>query len=427
MSLHLNRVARTCFAVGCICASFLLGACGQSIGSASTEADLAAPAPVSAYAFWNSIGVNTHLFYSNTPYSNIAAVAARLEQLGIVHIRDGLAPNRPDEIRALDRLASDGIRSDLLVGQPGSDPTALLTLIRTRLRRSVEAVEGPNEYGHTGKGWQSRLIRFQRTLYRDVRSILPGTRVVGASVGSVRLVGSLNIGNLHPYPGGGMPEANLTTQILLGDQVSGSAPVWVTETGYHDAVNVVLNQKPGTYQPPTTDAAQAIYLPRLFAYYFSQGIHRTYLYELLDEFRDPTRSHPNYDFGLLDHNLTPKPQFYALENLIHAVRDTPDPEPALLSYTIADPGSSLHQLLLARANGSWQILVWRAEQVNAAGQGATSANIDLKLPFCSTLTSESPSQSSRLHRLGTGTEFGVRSGAALQILNVQRARTRRCR
>jgi hypothetical protein len=369
------------------------------------------------------MGVNTHLYYSNTPYADIGEVAARLQQLGIMHIRDGLAPNRPDEIAALNLLAADGIKSDLLVGQPGSDPTALLNVIKTQLAGSVDAVEGPNEYSNSGSGWQARLIPYQQMLYHDAHSILPGVPVVGASVSGVNLAGSLDIGNIHPYPGGGKPEPNIVPHLAQAKQVSGISRTWATETGYHDAVNMV----PNTNQPAATDAAQAVYLPRLFAYYFSRGVQRTYLYELLDEFSDPTHSQPEDDFGLLNYDFTPKPQFVALENLIAAIRDTPDPEPAPLNYTIADPGSSLHQLLLARANGSWQILVWRAEQVNAAGQGATSANIDLKLPFCSTLTSESPSQSSRLHRLGTGTEFGVRSGAALQILNVQRARTRRCR
>jgi hypothetical protein len=364
------------------------------------------------------MGINTHLYYSDTPYADTNDVAARLEQLGIVHIRDGLAPGRPDEIAALNVLAGDGIKSDLLLGQPGTDPTSLLDVVNDQLSDSVEAIEGPNEYDRTGDGWQANLLPFQSTLYQDVHSTLPWTTVVAASVGGVSLAGSADVGNIHPYPGGNEPEDNVASQVVSGQQVSGTGAVWATETGYHDAVNMAS----GTgEQPATPDAAQAIYLPRLFADYFAQGIQRTYIYELLDEFSDPTRSNPEADFGLLNNDLTPKPQFYALANLTAAVRDTPNPDPLPLSYTMSDSGTSLDQLLLSRADGSWQVLLWRAEPVNAAGVGAPSADVTVDLPFCADLSSQTPSDSADVDPLGTGTQFTVSVGAALQILSVQRA------
>jgi hypothetical protein len=386
-------------------------------GSVSAGATAVASPPPTAYAFWNSIGINTHLYYSNTPYADLDEVAARLEQLGVMHIRDGLAPNRPDEIAALNLLASLGIRSDLLLGQPGSDPAPLLEVVRNELEGSVEAIEGPNEYEDSGSGWQARLLPFQQTLYQDVKSILPGVAVVGPSVGGLDLVGSLDYGNIHPYPGGAEPEANVTSQVAQGQTASGDAPIWATETGYHDAVSMV----PGSNQPATTDAAQSVYIPRLFASYFAQGIQRTYLYELLDEFSDPSRSNPEADFGLLNFDLTPKPQFYALANMIAAVRDVPNPNPTALNYSVSDSGSSLQKLLLSRADGSWQILLWRADPVNATGQAAGSANVSLQLPFCSTATSEAPSASADIIPLGTATNFDVNVGASLQIVAVKKS------
>jgi hypothetical protein len=381
-----------------------------------SAAKAAASTPATAYAFWNSMGINTHLAYSNTPYSRIYEVARRLQQLGIIHIRDGLAPDRPDEIAAFELLAARGIKADLLLGQPGSSPVPLLNVLKQHARNAVESIEGPNEYWMSGAGWQSRLVPFQMTLYRDTHKVLPGLPVVGASVGSVDLIGALDVGNIHPYPGGNEPESNLRSQIARAHAVSGGAPIWATETGYHDAVHMV----PGSHQAATTDAAQTIYLPRLFAYYFSQGIQRTYIYELLDEFRDPKRTHPESDFGLLDYGLDPKRQFYAIARLVKAVRDVPNPDPRRLPYDVEDSGPSLRHLLLSRANHTWQLLIWRAEPVNAAGRGPSESAVMLKLPFLSVVTSETPSSSARVRRIGAGVDFRIDVGVALQILSIRR-------
>ena len=45
-------------------------------------------AAVSAEAFVESVGVSVHLHYTDTPYSNFAAVESALKALGIRHIRD---------------------------------------------------------------------------------------------------------------------------------------------------------------------------------------------------------------------------------------------------------------------------------------------------------------------------------------------------
>src|ERR1700761_5428121 len=76
-------------------------------------------APVqSAHAFVESIGVNTHLGYTGTPYYRFRKVEAALERLGVHHIRDAILLRRPDVDRRYRALAKRGIKLDALVGQP---------------------------------------------------------------------------------------------------------------------------------------------------------------------------------------------------------------------------------------------------------------------------------------------------------------------
>ncbi len=362
------------------------------------------------------MGVNTHLYYSNTPYKDVPAVLRWLKRLDIRHVRDGLAPGRADEVAALRALGRAGIKSSLLVGAPGSNPSDLLSVIGTRLSTDVEAVEGPNEYWRTGSGWQSRLVPFQRTLFDETRQLSrpDPPLVVGPSVGGLNLSRYLNRGNIHPYPGARPPEANITGEVSGARETSGSARVWATETGYQDATHMAA----GTTQPAASDAAQAVYLPRLFTSYFAAGVPRTYVYELLDEFANPGRTEPEDHYGLLTNSLEPKPQFWAVSRLARAVADKPAKTVKRLRYSIVDKGSGLRQVLLYRSDGSWQILLWRPSPVAPNGSSQQPESMTLKLPMCARLSLEKPSQSGAEQSLGRGTTFRLSVGGSLDIVRV---------
>lgn len=379
----------------------------------------AAPPERSAAAFTDSVGVNVHLFYSDTPYRDSGAVRARLQELGVRHVRDGLAPNRPDQLAAIRHLHAAGIRHDLLLGAPGQDPWPLLRVVRDQLGGAIEALEGPNEYWSTGPGWQRRLVPFQRHLYTSVKADprLARLTLVGSSVGDVDLSRSLDVGNLHPYPGGGPPEANLAQELGRAARVSGTKPVWATETGYHGA----LQMKRGSHQPATTDAAQAVYLPRLFAAYFAAGIPRTYAYELLDQFPDPGLTDPERHYGLLDHRMMPKPQFHALRRLLSATGDLRrGPKPSVLAPQVEDAGSGLRQLLLAHSDGTSRLLLWRAEPVGSDGRALRSPrSVTVRLGEPTALRLSDPTWN-RDRELAPAATLRVIVGPALKVLRIGR-------
>ena len=74
---------------------------------------------LSAEAFVDSIGVNTHLGYADTAYADHARVLARLDELGVRHFRDSAADANP--------LLAIRPRTVIAVLEAGDDFTQLAT------------------------------------------------------------------------------------------------------------------------------------------------------------------------------------------------------------------------------------------------------------------------------------------------------------
>ena len=349
----------------------------------------------SADSFVDSIGVATHWGYPDTPYGgNYEGVKEKLAALGLRHVRDGINSRAQD-------LAKLGIKTTVVVG-PG--PMGTPTQIRDAIKAAntpiaaIEAVEGPNEpdlfwpanntsYG--GQGFPQGVIAFQKDLYTALNSD-PATAsltVIGPALGKSydyntksplgngTLTNYVNWGNFHPYPGGGnaysfpfsydtidkyywhgnFPSVNIDEWPYAFDIWAppfSTKPMAATETGYQTSKNSI------------SEKAHGKYMPRLFLEYFRKGIVRTFCYELVDEFNDP--NNPEANFGLLHNDLTPKPAYIALKNLINLLNDPgPSFTPSSLDYTLAvNPPASygrtqyIHHLLLQKRDGTFYLVLW---------------------------------------------------------------------
>jgi hypothetical protein len=352
----------------------VLGGCGAggSGGSAAAAGDPTGVRARQARAFVDSLGINTHTYYSDTVYhQRFATVERRLRELGVSHIRENLVPHRPDQYRALNRLAAAGIDSQLILGDPGNGRAGLrrlVAILATRLDGAVSAVEGPNEYDLSGDPrWRGRLDRYQRYLYRTVRATpeLKRLPIVGPSVGQLRdelkvtdLSRYLDFGNVHSYPDGDPPEWILGLWLRAAVRTSGGKPVMATETGYHNALRTREGQR------PVSERAMAVYAPRTYLDYFARGVVRTFPYELLDEFPDPGNDEPESNFGLLRNDLSPKPAFRAVANLAALLRD-PGPAfaPGRLDFTLGGDTGQLRTLLLQKRDGRFYLALWSETSV----------------------------------------------------------------
>lgn len=338
----------------------------------------------SADSFVNSIGINTHLHYSNTVYARFNdLIKPKLLNLGVRHIRDGAytyagVKSSSFYYERLRDLASKGIRFNLVTSVPTrSLPQTdyrLLSQLYTWTNGSITSFEGVNEPDLNLRGksnWFDITRNSQIKLYNTVRSDpkLKNVAVIAPSITTVKtklpsLAAWSDYGNLHNYFGGRHPETTgwggngygsiaWNKQYVAG-AITGSKPIISTETGWYNAL-----QGPNTpYGTPEDVVAK--YMPRMFLSQFNSGIRRTYLYELIEQKTDPTYSQT---FGLLRSDGSEKPAYKALKNLITVLKD-PGAQftPGKLTYAVQGDTTNLQRALFQKQNGDFYLALWLGEQ-----------------------------------------------------------------
>jgi hypothetical protein len=360
---------------------------------AGAPAHAAAEVPRRADAFADSVGINVHFTYRDTPYADAERVIAAIHRAGIRHVRDGLVWDTPYAYPHYRRLAALGIRSQFIMGELSGRTGSLaqlLWVLEHEVRDAAGAVEGPNEtpVGADPARLGPALRAYQRRLHRAVK----GTRalahlpVVAPSfvtwqdrAGFGRATDMLDFGNLHPYPNAEAPGGNLEAELGEAARVSAGRPVFVTETGYHNAT-----AQEGGHRG-ASERAVAAYLPRLYLEYFRRGVVRTFAYELVDEWADPTRRHQESHFGLLRHDFSPKPAYRTLANLLGVLADPGPRHPVRpLDLAVTDGPEDLRRLLLQRRDGAYQLALWREVAVwdpeARADRPAAARTVALALP-----------------------------------------------
>jgi len=378
-------------------------------------------APRSAAAFSDSVGVVTHIVYYDTAYGDWPRVVAKLDELGVRHVRDGVYGNPKSEwrdwneryYRAVELAAARGIRFAFGIGPPRSrtgNLDQLIGVIGGRLRHAAEAIEAPNEFDKYvgGPGWPSVLASFERDLYRKAKA--------HASVRSLPLVGPsfatpdapqrvgdlgawLDVGNIHPYTGGRSPDPqHLRSELERASLTAGRKPVWATEAGFHNA----LRARDG--QPPVSERAGAVYLLRTFLEHFRSGIDRTYAYELIDEKSDRGAADPEQHFGLLSNDFTPKPAFTALKNLLSLVGRGDRRSPLRpLRIEMAGAQGQVRRLVLQKPDGSYVVALWRLASVWDADRRrplrVAARSVTVELPDAARVASADPLASPALRPL----------------------------
>ncbi|TML66646.1 MAG: hypothetical protein E6G14_14580 [Actinobacteria bacterium] len=227
----------------------------------------------------------------------------------------------------------------------------------------LDGIEGPNELDQSDPpNWRPRLGRYMRALRESIeRSRRPpalvGPSFVDASYYSLISTREYDVASLHIYPGAQPPEQPLSAGIDRGHVVAPGRTIEVTETGYHNALSA------NTGQPPASEAAAAAYLPRALLASFAAGARRTFIYELLDEKPDPAGLDPEQHFGLVRANLSPKPAFFAIRNLLSAVRSSPGSAPTPAPIPSISTATPLDRVVLTRGDRSRVIAIWRPVSV----------------------------------------------------------------
>src|SRR5262249_37883627 len=154
------------------------------------------------------------------------------------------------------------------------------------------------------------------------------------------------------YLGGNEPLTSLADHLDKVRTIAGSKGSVVTETGYHTAKTWTGNH------PGVSEQAMGRYVLRLFLEFFTSGISRTYLYELIDEGTNTGEREQN--FGLLRYDGSEKPAFTGLKNLIGLLSDPGAGfTPGKLGYALSGDTAGVRQLLLQRRDGRFYLVLWR--------------------------------------------------------------------
>lgn len=365
-----------CMVLGCGSASSRTTAIpsASSVNADSAQSSSAYPMvqAFQADSFVNSIGVVTHLTYSNTLYYTAwPQILSALQSLGVRHIRDGFYnwPSGSPFYAEHQQLSRAGIRTDYVV--PFSEATTPESIEELAPQvEDMEAIEAPNECDVAGNCGSTILNGIA-----DMLGFLPSLDQAGQQLGvpvlgpalsessTYSTLGNLSskmqYNNLHVYFGGrnpgsagwGAPDANGNQYGSLAywlDQANTDAPnvpAMITETGYMSF--------PGLPIPWTVpENVEASYIPRTLLLAYKAGIPRTYIYELLDEISSP-------GYGLLHSDLTPKPAYTAVQSLIANLADPGAAfSPGKLGYAIQGGGSSLNQILFQKRDGSFWLVLW---------------------------------------------------------------------
>jgi hypothetical protein len=339
---------------------------------------------ISADSFVDTAGVNVHLSFWDTPYrTNFPGVLSALQGLGVRHVRDGLYNYGADAsayyYQQHDSLAGVGIST--IYSVPINTPTSLVVAY-PNLVTDFEGYEGPNEYDLSGDpDWASNLTVYQTLLYQTVRynpttamyPVLGPSLVNSTSWPQVSSLATyMDFGNLHNYYAGYNPGTTTTSGIPTAIQNLqagwGSVPIITTETGYiyQDYMSIAYDIG-GTY------------MPRVLLEQYLNGILRTYDYELVDIQSDHTQ------YGLLTADLTPRPAYTAMANLLNLLSD-PGPVFALtsLGFTLNGDTTNVNHLLMQKRDGSFWLALWIEsqdyDQVNQLYLSVPNQPITLSVP-----------------------------------------------
>lgn len=377
------------------------------------------PPPQTVVDFLDSVGVNTHWNYTDTPYGySYDQISQLLIDSGIKHMRAGCddPAGNGSSVKAIEDLRQRGQIQSMASFEPDYGAiSAQIACVKTRNANkpgSVVAIEGPNEPDlfwapaqtktYQGQGFPDGPKNFLCDVFAAVNAdpAVASLPVVSLSLGRTygtapqpygtgALTPCVDYGNHHPYAAG----EPFQTQFAYGglDKYPNDANnpgSNIAEWQHYYAKNRTMTQpKPmfaseagySTYNESVTEALHAKYMSRLWFEYFRKkpsdpGFTRTYAYEFADEFQDPGAADDREaHFGLVrwaadNQTITVKPAYTAVKNILARLRAGLDDPPITSSVTsvgvtINAPAGYgrtelVRSLLLERTDGGYALALW---------------------------------------------------------------------
>jgi hypothetical protein len=340
----------------------------------TVNANIAAP-PAEVSTFVQSLGVNTHLGYPDTPYyARQQNVIAALQYLGINTVRDQspTSTNNPVISATNNALASSGVKFDVLIPGNGNvnltGDLAAIDAFQHNYPGVVTAIEGPNEINSWPVSYRgiadtySAGIQVTRDLWAAVHADpllsgvnvyaltlsagIPGVPAAEAELGS--LAPYVTYGNAHIYgaASNNVWQYDMPSWLPIFAQDAPGKPMVITETGYV------------TIPSRVDEVAAAKYNLNTFFENALNGIVGTYLYELVDTNSSPADANPEDHYGQFHRDWTPKTGATAIHNMTTILQGAGSGmASSTLGYAVTGLPPTGHAFLLGSST-TYDLAVW---------------------------------------------------------------------
>jgi hypothetical protein len=340
----------------------------------NVNANISTP-PAEVSVFVQSLGVNTHLGYPDTPYyAHPQNVIAALQYLGITGVRDvsPTSTSNPVITATNNALAAAGIKFDVLIPGNGNvnltGDLAAIDAFQHAYPGSVAAIEGPNEINVWPISYQgiagsySAGIQLTQDLWAAVQadSALSGVPVYALTLSdgmpnvtaAERALGNLapyvTYGNAHIYAAASnnVWQYDMPTWLPIFEESTPGKPMVITETGY-----VTLPGK-------TDEVTAAKYSLNTFFENAMNGIVGTYVYQLVDTTTSPADTNPENNYGQFHRDWSPKTGATAIHNMTTILAGGGDGmATSTLNYSVTGLPATGRSFLLGSSTG-YDLAVW---------------------------------------------------------------------
>jgi hypothetical protein len=356
---------------------------------------------VSSQQVAESYGVAAHPVFQKSVYQNVDAWMARLAAMGATYFRGNYYPGNKGTTAAVAAARKYGLKWLMIVIDENNTSPTTQTLAQTQARIEhiaanasdvVYALQGLNEPNHNRGGgvvpanWAQIATDHQRVLWQTAKRFpsLAKVPILGPSLQEINAANSyerstaeggprqyhqmVNAGVMnyqdyagtHSYAGGGVPTNGLEHLLeRMRSAYGANYPVWIDESGYHNAVATSAGHR------PASEEASATYAPRLLLEFAGQrGLHVA-RFEALDDVDLATKDVHESNFGLWrvsstdPSTWTEKPEVAAMRSILTQLKDPGVPyTPAPVFLGLNGP-SDMEYVVTRKRDGSATLWLWR--------------------------------------------------------------------
>ena len=349
--------------------------------------------PKSSQKALEAFGVCAMPHFDKTAYHYRSAWVSNLHDMGVSYIRAAYGVGSGPTYETVSLIRQRRMKWGMIaiaedeLSAPDSRIIARVNDIAARAADICLYVEGINEPNHNRNGsrppsnWKELTLQKQKTLWQAVQArpelrgrvavLSPSFQMNHITDSDYQWFAARGMMNYmthsasHAYSGGRYPDAKFAS--LLGPmQRYWKKPVWVTETGFTNAVD-------GPQGPsPVPESVSGVYAPSAVLEAVDRN-WKTVWFEVLDDPDAGSKSEIEANYGLFalqNNRMAPpwraKPAAVALKGILTGMRDPGQSyQPRSIGLRVSAPVSDVRWTALGKRDGSVRLYLRRANTASA--------------------------------------------------------------